>query len=143
MADRFAEIGTVHQIAEDEIVLREAFIFEKRPPVDLVEAGLLQRRELSVILYQLLECVLRLRRESPPPGRGNTPVLHQPILELMLLKRDLEIAAKRPDPFVTLAYPLRPELANKAGSLRKRIREDPPADPAPRFEDRHVPARIF
>jgi hypothetical protein len=65
------------------------------------------------------------------------------IVELMLLKRDLEIVTQRLYPPVTLTYPFGPELADQVRILRKSIREDPPSDSVACFKDRHVPSGVL
>ena len=113
MADGFAKIGTVHQISNDEVGRRKAFVFKKCPPIELIERGLLDEGEFVVILNQLFERRLCLRRKTPFTRLRNTSILHQPIFELMPLKRYLKVAAKSLEALVALADPFSSEFGNE------------------------------
>jgi hypothetical protein len=113
-----------------------------RPPVDLVEGGFLQGGELLVPRDHLRPRFLRRLGKPPLTLRRHLAVLHQAVLELMLLQRYLEFAAQRVHSFMALAHPLRTELADQIGVL-EGVRKNPPADPAAAVENGHFPASRF
>src|SRR5690606_12750089 len=91
VAYRFTKIGTVHQVADKQIVLVEPDLFKIIPPILLIEPMLLRWRELVVTLYNLLESSLRLRRKTPLTGTIHTAIPEKPILKLMLLQRNVKV----------------------------------------------------
>src|SRR6266567_8102588 len=125
MSNGFPEVGAVHEVATQELLMTESPISQNRPPIFAVEYFFLRNAPFSCLLLKCLErrvCGRGKRRGSGLETGSNRSSLEKRKIVSVPVKIKFESLAQPKHVVVVQPDPLPAQFTDQAGCLLKPVR---------------------
>src|SRR6266567_8233179 len=125
MSNGFPEVGAVHEVATQELLMTESPISQNRPPIFAVEYFFLRNIPFSGLLFERVKrrlCPIRKRRGSSFETGSNRSSIEKRKIVSVPVKIKFEPLAQPKHVVVVQPDPLPAQFTDQAGCLLKPVR---------------------